>query len=250
MSPTLTETLLALVAAIHDDGGQEVRRLLRDALHEAYAFDGAELLVLSGSDLVRFWLAEPIPAVPIVGLDAVEVSLHSGEPVRIDEIAEADRWPATRSSLVAGGFSSALVLPFEGPGVPGVVALARRYAWAFAGAPLRALRPLVGMAGLCHGHALALSVRGSFGDLEGSAAAITREAGSARELGRLRQELDRLNGDLNLARREVDRFRAEARAAESALESARNRVRDLEAARGAETNENAGARPPGRRRRR
>jgi hypothetical protein len=231
MSPSLTETLLALVAAVHDDGGRGVRRLLRDALHEAYAFDGAELVVLSGGELVRFWLAEPMPPVALVELDVVDQSLHSGEPVRIDEIAEAVRWPATRALLQAGGFASALVLPFEGGGVPGIVALARRYAWAFAGAPLRALRPLVGMAGLCHGHALALSVRAPLAEVEGGGSALLREAGSARESARLREDLVRLQGDLEQARREADRSRAEARAAESALEAARNRVREFEAAR-------------------
>jgi hypothetical protein len=229
MSPSLTETLLALVAAIHDDGGRGVRRLLCDALHEAYAFDGAELVILGGGDLVRFWLAEPQAPVCVVERDVVDLSLHSGEAVRVDEITDAERWPATRATLAAGGYSSALILPFEGGGVPGAVVLARRYAWAFAGAPLRTLRPLVGMAGLCHGHALALSMRAPLADGEGGAAAAMREAGSAREIAKLRGEIDRLHADLEQARREADRFRAEARAAESALETSRGRARELEA---------------------
>ena len=138
---------------------------------------------------------------------AADLLMHvgvCGQPLRVDDLPELQEFPATLENMRAQGLQSLLLFPLAPAGGPvGAIVLARRFGWAFAGAPIGYLWPLARMGGLCLERALALTALRRkldfMGDGErdqrGSVERLRRERDDAvREAEALRAELSRATG--------------------------------------------------------
>lgn len=152
----LAETLLALVASTSWDGGDELARTLRRILEKCAPFDAGEIGLCDGKDIMRWSLTDEDDEVAASDL-LLHVSAQKA-PLRFDDVPEVGAFPRTQSRMRSRGLRCMLALPLSSAGGPdGAVVLARTFGWAFAGAPLRFLSPVVGMTGLCLERALALT---------------------------------------------------------------------------------------------
>lgn len=144
---SVEQDLLQLVAAVRQGGGEGMREALAEILGRAAPFDRAEIAFLREGEIVRWGLAGTRQ--PVAGDDLVRhVAAHPAS-VRIDHRLEAEPFPGTLERLDAQGLVSLLALPITSEGgFEGAIVLAREYGWAFAGAPLRRLRPIAQMIGL------------------------------------------------------------------------------------------------------
>jgi len=144
---SVEQDLLRLVGAIRGGGGESLRHALAEILAAAAPFDRAEIAFLREGAVVRWGLGGTKE--PVAGDDLVRhVSAHPAS-VRIDHLEEAEPFPSTQERMRAQGQLSLLALPITNEGgIEGAIVLARDYGWAFAGAPLRQLRPIALMTGL------------------------------------------------------------------------------------------------------
>ncbi len=222
----LDQHLIALAAAVADDGGQGVLRVLRDVLRTHAPFEVGEVVFAEGpSNLRRLPLGDDAEA--LVAEDLLLDLVSRPELRRFDEPGEFDVFPRTRTTLAACGAASLLVLPLsQAGGAKGAVVLARRHAWGFVGAPLRVLVPVAAMAGLAFEWARAAGRRelASDGRVDTWSPPETQAAAEAEStILSLRSELERqhaleaeLTDQRDAALRQVDALRAElARASAS-----------------------------------
>ena len=152
----LADTLLALVASTSWDGGTELLRTLGATLEKWAPFDTGEVALYDGKEIKRWSLAEPEDWLAASDL-VLHVSLEKA-PLRVDDLHELDPFPRTQGRMRSCGLRCLLALPLASAGGPnGAVVLARSFGWAFAGAPMGFLSPVVGMAGLCLERSLALT---------------------------------------------------------------------------------------------
>jgi hypothetical protein len=143
---SLEEKLLALVAAMDGDGGDGVVRTLQPMLAEISPFDAGEVDLAGPIGHQRWTLTNDDTVLASEDL----LARLEGEPLRIDDRAEAAAFPRTQARMAESRLRSLLAVPFATPGGPrGAIVLAHRDGWAFAAASLRVLRPLAGMTGLC-----------------------------------------------------------------------------------------------------
>lgn len=216
----LDQHLIALAAAVGDDGGQGVLRVLRDVLRTHAPFEAGEVAFAESAPggVRRLSLTDDTQE-----LVAEDLLLDLGsrpELRRFDEPGEFDVFPRTRASLAARGIASLLVLPLsQAGGAKGAIVLARCHAWGFVGAPLRVLVPVAAMAGLAFEWArgAARRERAPDGRAETWPPVETQAAAEAEStILSLRSELERqhaLEADLtdqrDAALRQVDALRAE-----------------------------------------
>jgi hypothetical protein len=143
---SLEEKLVALVAALDGDGGNRVVRTLQPMLAEIAPFDAGEVDLAGPIGHHRWTLTSDETAIASEDL----LLRLEGDPLRIDDRAEASAFPRTHVRMAESGFRSLLAVPFGSAGGPrGAIVLAHRDGWAFAAASLRLLRPLAQMTGLC-----------------------------------------------------------------------------------------------------
>jgi hypothetical protein len=195
----LTETLLGLVSATSWDGGQGLVHALREALAAGTPFDAGEVAFAQPVEFRRWSFTEA--ETDIVAADLLMHVGVCGQPLRVDDLPELEEFPATLENMRAQGLQSLLLFPLAPAGGPvGAIVLARRFGWAFAGAPIGYLWPLARMGGLCLERALALTALRRkldfMGDGErdqrGSVERLRRERDDAvREAEALRAELSR-----------------------------------------------------------
>lgn len=193
----LTEALLGLVSATSWDGGQGVVNALGEALAAGTPFDAGEVAFAQPVDFRRWSFTESES--DLVAADLLAHVGVCGQPLRVDDLPELEEFPATLESMRAQGLQSLLLFPLAPAGGPvGAIVLARRFGWAFAGAPIGYLWPLARMGGLCLERALALTalrrkldfMGDGDRDQRGSAEMLRRERDDAvREAERLRREL-------------------------------------------------------------
>jgi hypothetical protein len=156
MTIDLARKVLALFGAVTTDGGEEVLRLLRDALTHSAPFDDGELLLTLVADLHRRPLGDDHGGV--ADDDVVQHLASHPAPLRIDLPSEADVLPRTRERLARARHQSLLALPIvPGEGLRGAVVLASRRSCAFAAVPLQPLVTLASAAGLALLQALKLT---------------------------------------------------------------------------------------------
>jgi len=152
----LAGTLLALVASTSWDGGTELLRTLRAILERWAPFDAGEVALYDGKEIRRWSLADPEDWVAASDM-VLHVSLEKA-PLRADDLPDLESFSRTQGRMRICGLRALLALPLAAAGGPdGAVVLARSFGWAFAGAPMGFLSPVVGMAGLCLERALALT---------------------------------------------------------------------------------------------
>ncbi len=141
------QDLLRLVSAVRSGGGEGMRQALGAILGAVAPFDSAELAFLREGAVVH-WGLGGAPG-PVAGDDLVRHVAAHPVNVRVDHREEAEPFPATAERMDAQGLLSLLALPISSEGgTEGAIVLARSYGWAFAGAPLRRLRPIALMTGL------------------------------------------------------------------------------------------------------
>ncbi len=150
--------LIALAAAMSDDGGAALLRTLEGILGELAPFDVGEIVVRVGGSLQRM----PLGDLDEVLLDAgLERRLsHLRAPLRIDALTDAPDMPEAAALGRRLGVRSLLAFPlFEGDGRLGLLALCRRETWGFVTVSLRAVTPVAQMAGICLARARLLTRR-------------------------------------------------------------------------------------------
>jgi chromosome segregation ATPase len=227
MPPSLPTRLLALAAAVAADGGEAVRRTLRDLVAEAAPFDDGEI-VHRGEDGLTRWGLGPGAEGGLAAEDLLAGLWSVAAPLRFDDRAEMASFPATRALLAERGLRSLLALPLPSGGAGGEAALliAHRQGWGFAAASLPALQPMAAVAGAALARSLAMtSLQRRVEALEaGLSAGGTDRTALRRELLAAREERDRLRGDLDLLRGRLAAEEAKSREAEALLH-------ELEAAR-------------------
>jgi hypothetical protein len=193
----LTEALLGLVSATSWDGGQGLVHALREALAAGTPFDAGEVAFAQPVEFRRWSFTDSESDIA-----AADLLMHvgvCGKPLLVDDLPELEEFPATLENMRAHGLQSLLLFPLAPAGGPvGAIVLARRFGWAFAGAPISYLWPLARMGGLCLERALALTALRRkldfMGDGErdqrGSVEVLRRERDDAvREAETLRREL-------------------------------------------------------------
>jgi hypothetical protein len=229
MSATLADVLLRLAAAVSGDGGHGVLRVLDEILADAAPFDAGELAFLRGETVERYPVG-PEPG-PLVGRDLMEHVMTHAASFRIDDLHEVDAFPEAAQHLRARGMRSLLVLPFRCGGPPGseggVLAVGRRYGWAFVGTSLPIVGPLAALAGLALDRSLALTALAAQNRLRPAAPAAPSEdlRARCRELEERLQEATRSTGALFAG---AERHRT---AAEEAARSSAERERERDEAR-------------------
>jgi hypothetical protein len=221
MPLALPEPLLALASAVVDDGGGTVLSVLEAILADAAPFDVAEVALRRGGVSERFHLSPGRDVASFTADDVLDRVMADGA-LRLDDLGEADPFPRTRERMKAEGLRSLLAVPFAAGGAEGMVALGRRQGWAFVGASLHVLGPIVSMAGLALDRSLAL----------------TRTAQAARETRppvevavpdpRIETERDALRSRCESLATEAESARRDAAQRAEALSVRDERVRTLE----------------------
>ncbi|MFI5182806.1 MAG: hypothetical protein ACHQNV_00290 [Vicinamibacteria bacterium] len=151
---SLEEKLLALVASVTWDGGDQLIRALRPMLAEVAPFDCGEVALARPIGHERWALTDD--EAPLASEDLL-LRLEE-EPLRIDDLPQALPFPRTHARMAGAGLRSLLALPLSpGDGPIGAVVLAHRDGWAFAAASLHTLAPLARMTGLCIERAVVLT---------------------------------------------------------------------------------------------
>ncbi len=144
---SVEQDLLHLVSAVRTGGGEGMRQALSAILGAVAPFDRAEIAFLREGEVVHWALGGTRG--PVAGDDLVRHVAAHPVSVRVDHREEAEPFPSTAERMDAQGLASLLALPINGEGgIEGAIVLARSYGWAFAGAPLRRLRPIAVMTGL------------------------------------------------------------------------------------------------------
>jgi len=235
----LAEKLLVLAASADADGGQGLLRALRGILGETAPFDAGEAVLRVEGALVRWRLDEREGE--LLGDDMLRHVTGLRAPLRLDDLHELVSFPETQRRLEAAGMRSLLVLPLHGGEEHGVVALARRYGWAFVGASLHALWPVAGMAGIALRHSVLLTdLRGREEELESE---VMRATATPDELrARLEQAIaygDEREGLRSAANAGWEATRAELKETARRLAAAEAAAQD--ATRGREEAETRGA---------
>jgi hypothetical protein len=152
----LTEALLGLVSATSWDGGQGLVHALAEALRAGTPYDAGEVAFAQPVEFRRWTFTEDEQ--DIVAADLLMHVGVCGKPLRVDDLPELEEFPATLAQMRARDLQSLLLFPLAPAGGPvGAIVLARRFGWAFAGAPIGYLWPLAQMGGLCLERALALT---------------------------------------------------------------------------------------------
>src|SRR5262245_10531831 len=237
MPLALPEPLLALASAVVDDGGGTVLSVLQAILADAAPFDVAEVALRRGSVSERFCLSPARDAAPFTADDVLDHVMNDGAALRLDDLGEADPFPRTRERMKAEGLRSLLVVPFAAGGAEGMVAVARRQGWAFVGASLHVLGPVVTMAGLALDRSLALT-RATQAPREASppVPALVSDPRTEAERDALRSRCETLAAEAESARREAaDRVQAlgarddRVRALEDAQRALEARVAEIRA---------------------
>jgi hypothetical protein len=193
----LTEALLGLVSVTSWDGGQGLVHALGESLAAGTPFDAGEVAFAQPVEFRRWSFTENEN--DIVAADLLMHVGVCGKPLVVDDLPELEEFPATLENMRELGLQSLLLFPLAPAGGPvGAIVLARRFGWAFAGAPIAYLWPLARMGGLCLERALALTALRRkldfMGDGErdqrGSVERLRRERDDAvREAEALRAEL-------------------------------------------------------------
>lgn len=219
----LTEALLGLVSATSWDGGQGLVHALGEALAAGTPFDAGEVAFAQPVDFRRWSFTEDEHDVV-----AADLLMHvgvCGKPLRVDDLPELEEFPATLENLRARGLQSLLLFPLAPAGGPvGAIVLARRFGWAFAGAPIGYLWPLARMGGLCLERALALTALRRKLDFMGDGERDHR--GSAE---RLRRERDDAVRDAEALRAQIAAMRAAEATDPTQTSGARGRRRNARA---------------------
>jgi hypothetical protein len=150
------EKLLDLAASVGADGGDGVVRTLGGILEREAAFDLGEVAVVAPLGFKRWTLTDDERE--IAAADLLFRVQAERQPLRIDDLPEAEPFPRTRDKLRALGLRSLLTLPLGARGgADGAIVLGRRHGWAFVGASLPALLPAASMAGICLARAEAVT---------------------------------------------------------------------------------------------
>ncbi len=143
----LPARLLDVAAAVTWDGGDRVIAALARHLRELVPCDAAELVLPRVFGFDRWALSED--GEPLLPDDLLLHLVDTREPHRIDDVSGIAGFDRGRDQLLARAIGSILALPLGSAGGPrGLVVLGKAATWGFAGAPLRVLTDLVGMAGL------------------------------------------------------------------------------------------------------
>jgi hypothetical protein len=143
----LPARLLDVAAAVTWDGGDRVLAALARHLRELVPCDAAELVMPRVFGFDRWTLSEN--GAPLLPDDLLLQLVDTQEPQRIDDVAAITGFDRGRDELLARTIGSILALPLgSAGGARGLVVLGKAATWGFAGAPLRVLTDLVGMAGL------------------------------------------------------------------------------------------------------
>jgi len=212
---------LALVAATSWDGGENVVRTLQGILGETAPFDSGELALLRPLGFERWTLTgeqEPIAAEDLL------LPLSRGiSCTRFDDVADALGFPRTQDLMVRQGLRSLLGVPLStAGGAEGVLVIASRRGWAFAGTSLQALQTLVGMTGLALRGAIALTaLRKRVDVLSEKVQALTIEGES------LRHRASGADKEALASLRVAEEERAERRKAEALAAELRQSLSEL-----------------------
>jgi hypothetical protein len=198
----LTEALLGLVSATSWDGGQGLVHALGEALAAGTPYDAGEVAFAQPVEFRRWSFTEAE-----TDLVAPDLLMHvgvCGKPLVVDDLPELEDFPATLANMREQGLQSLLLFPLAPAGGPvGAIVLARRFGWAFAGAPIGYLWPLARMGGLCLERSLALTALRRKLDFMGDG-----ERDQHGSVERLRRERDDAVRQAEALRKELDSVRA------------------------------------------
>jgi GAF domain-containing protein len=184
MVPRVEQHLLALAASVAWDGGDGVVRVLGEVLAAHAPFDAGEVAIVHPTGYLRWTLTDDEE--PLADGDLLRYVCDNPQALRLEDLGDLDPFPRSRQALERRGLRSLMVLPLsQAGGTSGAAMVARRYAWAFAGAPLRVLVPVAAMAGLALDCALALTRLHRRQELQPGA----REEAANGEAGQLRRRL-------------------------------------------------------------
>jgi len=237
MPHPLSSKLLALATSVAADGGEGVRRTLRDLVAEAAPFDAAEIVHRGDGGLTRWGLGPRGEGEGLAADDLLAGLWSLAAPLRFDDQADMASFPATRDLLRGKGLRSLLALPLPTAGGGGDAALliARSQGWGFAAASLAALQPMAAVAGAALARALAMtSLRLRVDELEAGLSA----GGSDRST--LRRELVLSRGEREALRHELGELRERLAAEEARGRGAEAHLQQIVAARDALQAEAAG----------
>lgn len=198
----LTEALLGLVSATSWDGAQGLVHALGEAMAAGTPFDAGEVAFAQPVEFRRWSFTEA--ETDIVAADLLMHVGVCGKPLVVDDLPELEEFPATLANMREQGLQSLLLFPLAPAGGPvGAIVLARRFGWAFAGAPIGYLWPLARMGGLCLERSLALTALRRKLDFMGDG-----ERDQRGSVERLRRERDDAVREAEALRKELDAVRA------------------------------------------